>query len=369
MNDRLRLMARAVKVFGIRNYTALAKATGLSVQNVRYNVRRQLLDRGLRVQVHVDHGKLGLARYRLTCRFANSCEDLNVRLLEQLASSGYLEYYGRLLPKGDYLAWLGIPPSFEVRYKVFLDRLVEAGIFKWYTMSRVGWIRYFSMREDCYDFKSGVWRFSWDCLSNREVEDVSVEEDVVSKPRLDMLDLYITASLQEDASTPIPKLASRLGVHYKRLLYHFRMHVLNGGLLKRWILKWQGGLEGTHSLAYLIFWIGNLSGGELEDAKTVFSRIPFICFDTYEYEGGLYMAYITAPMNQLQQCLIYVWRCLPDIRTRLSYALIDPKCSKAFAIPLELYQSGRGWVFNVEDVFKNVSHMLMSPEKNGRGVG
>ncbi len=359
--DQLSLLAEAVKVFGPRNYTALAKVTGLSVQSVRYKVRNQLLGRGLRVQVHVDHGKLGLARYRLMVRFANSHDDVNVKVLEQLASSGYLEYYGRLLPRGDYLAWLGLPPNFETRYRVFLDRLVEVGIFKRYSMSRVNWIRYFSMRVDCYDFKRGVWRFSWDGLPNRKVEDVSVEEDVVSKPRLDQLDIHMAAWLQADALTPIPELAKRLCVPYKTCLYHFKKHVLEGGLLKRYILRWQGGFEGTHSLACLLVWVNGLSHDELEGVKTVFSKIPFTCFDAYEAERSRYIAYIIVPVAQLQQCLSYIWRNLPNIRTRISHVLIDPGCSRGFAIPVELYRSELGWVFSVNETLKNVFNVLENP--------
>lgn len=367
--SRLSLLAEAIKVFGPRSYTALAGATGLSVQSVRYKVRSQLLGRGLKVQVHVDHGRLGLARYRLMVRFANCYEDANVKVLDWLANSGYLEYYGRMLPRGDYLAWLGLPPNFENHYRVFLDRLVEMGIFKRYSMSRVSWIRYFSMRSDCYDFKSGVWHFSWDSLPSRRVEDISLEEDVVSPSRLDSLDLRITALLQVDASIPISELSKRLGIPYKRVLYHFKKHVLEGGLLKRYILRWQGGLEGTHSLTYLFVWVNGLSHGELEDVKSTFSRIPFTCFDTYEAGRSIYTAYITAPVSQLQQCLSYIWRSLPDVRSRISYVLLDPKCSKAFAIPVGLYRDDGKWVFSVEGALKSVSWILKTVKNNGGRAG
>jgi len=359
LDEQLSLLARAIKVFGPRSYTTLARVTGLSIQDVRYKVKRQLLSRGLRVQIHVDHGKLGLARYWLRVRFANNVEDENVKLLEHFASSCYLEYYGRLLPKGDYLVCLGLPPNLEKRYRVFLDRLVEMGVFKRYELSRVSWIRYLSMREDCYDFRKEVWHFSWDNLPSRVVDDVSVEEDVISKPKLDKLDLYITAWLQVDASMPIPEIAERLGIQYKKVLYHFREHVLKRGILKRYILRWQG-LEGDYSLAYLLVWVKGLTEAELEDVKTVFFRNPFTCFDTYETDRGLYTAYITVPISQLQPCLSYIWRNLPNIRSKISHGFIDTKCSRAFAIPVELYQEDEGWVFNVEKALKGVNRLLKS---------
>lgn len=64
-----------------------------------------------------------------------------------------LEYYGRLMPKGDYVAWLGLPTSFEFNYRAMLDKLVNLNFIEDYSMHRVNWIRYLSMREDCYDFK------------------------------------------------------------------------------------------------------------------------------------------------------------------------------------------------------------------------
>ena len=358
------LLARAIKVLGPRNYTALAKFTGLPVETVRYRVKHLLAKAGVRIQAHVDHGKLGLARYWLRLRFADGLDGLSVRFLEQLVVSGCLEHYGRLLPGGDYIAGLGLPPRFERSYRIMLDRLVDMGVLEGYSMHKVSWIRYLSMREDCYDFARGVWSFAWDGLHGRAPEDVSIEEDVLSKPRLDELDLQITAWLQVDALTPISEIARRLGVGYKRVLYHYREHVLKRGIIKRYILRWQG-RAGRGNLAYMLVIVRDVSGRELEEVKRTFQRIPFTFFDTYVAGERLYIAYVILPVSYLQGCLSYIWRSLPPVRSRVVTELIDTGCSRAFAIPLELYSDIEGWTFSVSSNLRKLFKLLKVSEKIG----
>lgn len=349
------LLARVIKVFGPRNYTALARLTGIPVETVRYRVKHLLVKLGVRVQVHVDHGKLGLARYWLRLRFADGLDGLIVRFLEQLAVSGYLEYYGRILPGGDYVTWLGLPPRFEFSYMAMLDRLVDMGFLERYSMHRLSWIRYLSMREDCYDFRRGVWSFTWDGLQDRTSEDVSIEEDVLPKPKLDELDLHITAWLQVDALTPISDIARRLGVGHKKALYHYREHVLKRGIIKRYILRWQGRAGST---TYMLVMVKDVDGMELEEVKKTFQRIPFTYFDTYVAGERLYTAYLILPISHLHNSLSYIWRSLPGVRSRVFYELIDTGCSKGFAIPLELYRNGEGWTFSVSSNIRTVSNLL-----------
>jgi len=52
------------------------------METVRYRIKHLLAKNGVKVQVHVDHGKLGLARYWLRLRFAGGFESLSVRFLE-----------------------------------------------------------------------------------------------------------------------------------------------------------------------------------------------------------------------------------------------------------------------------------------------
>ncbi|MBS7612781.1 hypothetical protein KEJ48_00805 [Candidatus Bathyarchaeota archaeon] len=108
---------KAIKILGPKNYAALSKFTGLPVETVRHRVKYLFVRKGVGIHIHVDHGKLGLTRYLLRLKFTNDFnEDSSVSFLEHLAKHGYLEYYGRLIPRGDYIVWLGLPMTLLLNY-------------------------------------------------------------------------------------------------------------------------------------------------------------------------------------------------------------------------------------------------------------
>lgn len=358
---------KAIKILGPKNYAALSKFTGLPVETVRHRVKYLFVRKGIGIHIHVDHGKLGLTRYWLRLKFANDFnEDFNVNFLEYLAKNGYLEYYGRLIPRGDYVTWLGLPTRFEFNYRAMLDKLVDVNFIEDYSMHKVNWIRYLSMREDCYDFKRGVWSFDWNELPNVKSEDISIEEDTFLKPRLDEVDLWIVASLQANALASIQDTAKTLKINYKKILYHFKEHVIKNGIIKKYILTWNGGIYGE-KLTYMHVMVKDVDVEGLKLLEKTFSRIPFTFFDTYSTEARLYTAFMLIPIEHLQNCLNFIFKSLPRIRSRVFYELIDINCSKAFAIPLELYNDGQ-WRFNISHIFRKAYELGQTPIKNKRDI-
>jgi len=341
---------RAVKLLGPKNYTALSKFTGLPVETIRHRIKHLFVKKGIGIHVHVDHGKLGLVRYWLRLKFANRLdENFSVNFLEHLANYGYLEYYGRLIPRGDYIVYLALPPRFELNYRAMLSRLIDMNVIEDYSMCRVNWIRYLSMREDCYDFKKAVWSFNWDDLPIIKSEDISIEEDTFSKPKLDEVDLWIVASLQANALTSIQDIAKTLKMRYKKVLYHFKEHVIKNGIIKRYILTWNGGVDGEK----LFVMVKDIYGEDLKALEKTFYRIPFTFFDAYSTDTKLYMAFMLMPIAHLQNFLNFIFKSLPKVRDRVSYELVDSNCSRPFAIPLELYRDGQ-WRFNISHVLRKV---------------
>lgn len=344
---------KAVKILGPKNYTALSRFTGLPIGTVRNRIRYLFIKRGIGIHVHVDHGKLGLSRYWLRLKFSNRLsEEFAIGFLEYLAKCGYLEYYGRLIPRGDYIACLGLPPHFEFNYRAVLDKLVDMNIIENYSMYRFSWIRYLSMREECYDFKRGVWSFDWNNLPNIASEDISIEEDTLLKYRFDEIDLWIVACLQANALASVQDIAEKLKMNYKKVLYHFKEHVVGNGVVKKYILVWNGGID-ARKLAYMIITIRDVDSSDLKILEKTFCRIPFTFFDTYSANVKLYTAFIVMPVEHLQECLSFMSKSIPTLRERIFYELIDINCSRAFAIPLELYKNGH-WRFNLSYILERI---------------
>ncbi|MEM1558571.1 MAG: hypothetical protein QXK24_09040 [Ignisphaera sp.] len=354
---------RAIKILGPKNYAALSKFTGLPVETVRHRVKNLFVRRSVSIRIHVDRGKLGLARYWLMLKFADDFnEDSSVSFLEHLAKYGYLEYYGRLIPRGGYAICLSLPARFEFNYRAMLDKLVDMNFIENYSMYRVNWIRYLSMREDCYDFKRGVWSFNWNELPNVKSEDISIEEDTFLKPRIDEVDLWIVASLQANALASIQDIAETLKINYKKILYHFKEHVIKNGIIKKYILVWNGGVNGE-KLTYMLVMVKDVDVEDLRLLEKTFSRIPFTFFDTYSNDARLYTAFMLMPIEHLQNCLNFIFKSLPKIRSRVFYELIDLNCSKVFAIPLELFIDGQ-WRFNVSHILRRVYELVKTPIKS-----
>ncbi|RJS74809.1 hypothetical protein CW710_00710 [Candidatus Bathyarchaeota archaeon] len=347
--EDLRLLASAIRVFGPRNYTAIARVTGLPVETVRYKIRKNLLERGIRVHVHINYGALGLARYWMFLEFSEDWESKAVELLDRLAKDDYMVYFGRIIPWGSFLAFVMLPPKFEAKYRIFLDKLVDMGVLRSYSMARMSWIRYFSMRTDCYDFKNATWQFDWDSLSksDRPVA-VSIEEDV-QKPRIDKLDLLIAGMLQANSSLSIRELARKLGVEYKRLLYHYKEHVLGRGIIKGYIVRWHGDRRWHKPLTRIAAVFHGLSADEAETVKKVFQDIPFTWFDAYSMVSEVYLAYLVVPAEHLQGMLKYTWKALPKLKRKMRYGFIDSECSRSYMLPLKPFDETRGgWRFNIK---------------------
>ncbi|RLI28879.1 hypothetical protein DRO58_01110, partial [Candidatus Bathyarchaeota archaeon] len=224
---------------------------------------------------------------------------------------------------------------------------------------RMNWIRYFSMRTDCYDFKNATWRFEWDALSrsDRPVA-VSIEEDV-QKPRIDKLDLQIAGMLQANSSITMRELARKLGVKYKRLLYHYKEHVLGRGIVKGYIVRWHGDRRWRRPLLYMVVVFHDLSPGEVEEVKEAFQDIPFTWFDAYSTASSVYLAYLVVPAEHLQDMLKYVWRTLPGLKKKIRYGFIDPECSRSYMVPLDPFDERSGWKFSIKTNM-NLLHGVLS---------
>ncbi|MCS7113105.1 MAG: hypothetical protein RMJ00_00995 [Nitrososphaerota archaeon] len=342
--DSLSKIIKAIHIFGPRNYTAIAGITGIPVETVRYKINTQLRNKGVKVYAHIDYGKLGLARYILRLRFNPEIELYASKILDKLAEVGYLYYYGRTIPKWEYICEVALPPGLELKYRIFLDKIMEDGIIERYSMERITSIRYLSMDVNFYDFERRVWNIPLDngYDIDRDGFEISIEEDVCTDPWIDLIDLKIIAWNQVDAYLTPTDIAKRIMCEPKKVLYHYKEHVIKQGIIKRYIV-----LVGWNyqDMRTIIVEFKDVNRDMVDRVRSVMEKIPFVIRDTISEYPITYTSYMLIPTQYIVPILEYIAGRIASLRRNLEYEIIDAKKSQSYTIPYEMYDDG--WMFDL----------------------
>ncbi|MEM2165394.1 MAG: hypothetical protein QW071_05250 [Candidatus Bathyarchaeia archaeon] len=363
--DSLSKIIKAIHVFGPRNYTAISRITGIPAETVRYKIKTQLRNRGIRVYAHVDYGRIGLARYALRLRFSHEVEAYAPKILDKLAEVGYLYYYGRVIPRWEYVCNIALPPDLELKYRVFLDGLVDRRIIEWYSMSRLTSVRYLSMDTRFYDFDRGIWSIPFDseCYNYRDELEVSIEEDVCRDPRIDSIDLKMIAWSQVDAYLSPTDIAKRIMCEPKKALYHYKEHIVKQGIIKRYIVSAGWSQQDMRSI---IIRFEGIEREDIDEARRVMERIPFTVRDTVSENPVAYTSYLVIPKQYMIPVIEYISeRVSTTLKKCMEYELIDSKIHQSYTIPYEMYDDDDGWIFNVNDtlyIIEEYSKLMQSIE-------
>jgi DNA-binding Lrp family transcriptional regulator len=361
--DSLSKIVKAMHIFGPRNYTAIARITGIPVETVRYKINTQLRNRGVRVYAHIDYGKLGLARYTLRLKFNPEIEEYASKILDKLAEVGYLYYYGRTIPRWEYVCELALPPELELKYKVFLGKMVEEGIVERYSLERITSVRYVSMDAEFYDLERGVWnvKLNSDYDIRRDGLEVSIEEDVCSNPRIDSIDLKIVAWSQADAYLTPTDIAKRISCDPKKVLYHYKEHIIKQGIIKRYIVLLGCGLKAEQDPNMMVIVrFENISRDMVDEARRIMEKIPFMIRDTVSVHPVTYTSHLLIPTEHVTPILEYVSEKAASLRERIEYDIINPKKSRSYSIPYEMYDDYTGWRFDLNKTLHAVSEVAYS---------
>lgn len=358
--DSLSKIIKAIHIFGPRNYTAISRITGIPVETVRYKINTQLRSKGVRIYAHIDYGKLGLARYTLRLKFNPNIEEYAPKILDKLAE---IEYYGRILPRWEYLCKVALPPELELKYRVFLDEMVSEGIIEHYTMERMNNIRYLSMNTRFYDFKNDVWNIpSRENYNGREEIEISIEEDICTDPEIDSIDLKIIAWNQIDAYLSITDIAKKIMCNPKKALYHFKEHIIKRGIIKRYIVLfgWRSKNEINQGMNTIVIRFEDLCKDEIDEVRKIMDKIPFTIMDYTTNNYTTYVSWLLVPTEHLIPIFRYISEEVGSIRTNLQYDIIDPEVSQPYTIPYEMYEDGIGWRFNVNRALNVINEVLYS---------
>lgn len=357
LESDLYTIVEIIKRVGPRNVSLISRLTGIPVETVRYKIRRQLIKNGIGVHVSVDYSKLGLVRNWLALNFDGKFRELAPKMLETLSKTGYLIYYGRILPQGTFISIVALPPSLKAQYVEFLDSLMDLGILTSYWMDELAWIRHLSMRPEYYDFETKAWKVDWDSLHQSKVIVKRMMDSEVGEPMADKTDLLILKELQINSMNPISKIAERLGLKPKTVRYHYMEHILRRGLIPNFIVRWQGFREEIQrSILNAFIEFRNLTERSLLDVQKVFHRLPFTWFDAVSNNRSLYLAFLSLPVTQYMSLLSYLQA--NTFAYKFEIKLIDTSCTVGYTIPYEMFNETQGWTFNPEKTLKVLTDLV-----------
>ena len=146
--DKLSSLVVIVAKLGPRNIPDIAHELSIPVETARHRLRRQILERGIRIHAGIDLGKLGLQRSWAFLEFTDEYSGREEKVARALSEVGYLTYFARTSPEERFLAQFAVPRSKLQEHERFLSGLVRNGMLRSYVAHNLAWTRYLSMKPE-----------------------------------------------------------------------------------------------------------------------------------------------------------------------------------------------------------------------------
>ncbi|MCL4436169.1 MAG: AsnC family protein [Thaumarchaeota archaeon] len=351
---RMTVLIEAMMNFGVENISVLARSTGIPKETVRYKVRTQFPRHGLNPQVSINCEKIGLSRKIVTLTFSKRCANRASTALEQMSKHLYATYLGKTQGSRIYTLMLTVPFNVWKEYGDFIMALSEKGIVESLDFKDISWYRHVPLRTDLYDFRKGEWAFEWSKVNefarllptptpSHLYESMTLS--AVEKP--DHIDLAILSEIQKNATLPITKIASNIGVKEDVASYHYTEHVKKRGLISQYIMGWvgAGSKYNNETVTQMLFTLHEADEEEAARVRLTFNKIPFSWMELFGKNGN-YHVFASIPTSHFNSTMHYIdinTMCLED---NLEANIMDPYWSAGFPLPLEMFDKKKGWVFN-----------------------
>jgi len=241
LQKEIALILDAVKKFGPRNISLIARQTGIPRETVRVRLLNMLPRYGFVIRMLPNYYKLGLARYFGYLRFSRQFADRAKDLLRWLGEKTYLMYWGKVLMRNEFVVIVTPPYRFEKEYLNLFEVLADAGVLEDYWFRKVRAYGHPHASYRYFDFEKGRWSDYPVNDGEEEFDEVLVNEiDEAERAQyiVDSLDLKILQQLQYDALKDITDIAGDLGIHPRVVSYHFNEHVARKGLVAGWMVSY-----------------------------------------------------------------------------------------------------------------------------------
>src|SRR3972149_3229466 len=102
--DELTRLIEVVARLGPRNVPDIAHELSIPIETARHRLKKQLLQRGIRIHASIDFGKLDLERSWAFLDFEEGYRGQESKIARALADVAYLTYFARTMPEERFLA-------------------------------------------------------------------------------------------------------------------------------------------------------------------------------------------------------------------------------------------------------------------------
>jgi DNA-binding Lrp family transcriptional regulator len=336
----------AVGSAGPRNVAQISRMTGAHQETIRYKLKKRFARLGFRFHAEVDYGKLGLRLHWATLDFDQAYYDMAPQILRALNQVGYLTYFAKVVPQGNYTALFALPGNTSEEYNGFLSELKNKGIMRNFTLSEALASRRKAMDPRYFNFRSGRWEIEWAKIA----EQAPVLLPTAPRPEIsefDHYDLLVIKELQKDSLQHLTGIARKLKVHQKTLEYHYRTHVQKWKLIPSYKIRWVQDVtkRPIHSTAVTQLMFHGLSGQEFAEVQAAISKIPFLWSEDLLQDGS-YIAIMYVPLTDMISVTSYINQALPNLSSKIDVGFVKPQEASSFTIPYHMYQDGN-WKFDV----------------------
>jgi DNA-binding Lrp family transcriptional regulator len=336
----------AIGSAGPRNVAQISRMTGAHQETIRYKLKKRFARLGFKFHAEVDYGKLGLRLHWATLDFDQAYYDMAPQILRALNQVGYLTYFSKVVPQGNYTALFALPGNASEEYKGFLSELKNKGIMRNFTLSEALASRRKAMDPRYFNFRSGRWEIEWAKIA----EQAPVLLPTIPRPEIsefDHYDLLVIKELQKDSIQHLTGIARKLKVHQKTLEYHYRTHIQKWKLIPSYKIRWVQDVtkRPIHSTAVTQLMFHGLSGQEFAEVQAAISKIPFLWSEDLLQDGS-YIAIMYVPLTDMISVTSYINKALPNLSSKVDVGFVKPQEASSFTIPYHMYQDGN-WKFDV----------------------
>ncbi len=375
--DKEKALLRALIAMGPRNLAAVAHSLGMPEETVRYKLRR-FYERGLIFYIFVDLSKLGLRPYYAELRFSPRWRPSAGQLLQSMYGYSYISYYTGYLTGSHVAAYFSMPYGAGSHLRRLLDEMAEMGILEEYRLRPASWVSYKGVEPDFFDPEAGEWDVDWNRI--RPLEELPGRVDYPEErppAEFDYYDLLIVSELQQDARIAVADMAERTGANEKTLSYHFNRHVVENGIVRRYLLRWWGAhYAKTNTVSYLELAISGIRRRDLDSLRRSLEALPFAYSSRLLEEGEpTYVLQIMMPPNYFNQSVTWLRDRLSELSVLdgTSFRLLDARESMGFTVPLELYnRESESWTIRIDELVEKlraVVRMVEGTSAPGAGTG
>ena len=335
----------AIGKAGPRNVAQISRMTGAHQETIRYKIKKRFGRLGFKFHAEVAFDKLGLNLHWGTLNFSKACYATAPQLLGTLNHVGYLTYFAKVVPQGNYIARFALPLNTSDTYRAFLARLTERGILGGFALDPVLASRNKAVDPRFFNFRSGKWEIEWGRLADQPPTPLPLG----NKPQVedfDYYDLLVIKELQKDSLQHLTGIANKLKVHQKTLEYHYRTHVQKWKLVPSYRVRriQDATNRPAHSTVTTRFVFHGLTKTEFAAVQGAVSKIPFLWSEDL-LQSGDYVATMYTPVAEVLNVSSYINASAPGPASKVEMSFIKPAEAVSFTVPYNMYQDGR-WKFN-----------------------